>query len=154
MTVAKTIENFLEQHRVGYRVSDHSRAMSSKQTAAAAHVPPADVAKAVVLGDANGYVMAVVPADRYVELHRLTDKLGRQLEVVNETRLAPVFKDCEIGAIPPLGPAYHMETIVDESLVGRKKVWFAAGDHDHLICVDGEDFVRLLGQARFARLSH
>jgi prolyl-tRNA editing enzyme YbaK/EbsC (Cys-tRNA(Pro) deacylase) len=43
---------------------------------------------------------------------------------------------------------------VDESLVGRNKVWFVAGDHYRLIAVDGDDFVRMLGRAQFGRFSH
>ena len=47
-----------------------------------------------------------------------------------------------------------METVVDESLVGRKEIWFVAGDHYRLIRVDGDDFVRLLARAQFGRFSH
>lgn len=154
MTVAKTIESFLQQHAVHYTVLEHPRSLSSRETVGATHLAPADIAKAVILGDDKGYVMAVIPSDRYVELHQLSEKLGRKLDLISESRLAPVFKDCEPGAIPPIGPAYNMETIVDESLVGRKKVWFVAGDHYRLFAVDGDDFVRLLGQAQFSRFSH
>lgn len=154
MTIAKTVENYLQQNGVHYTVLDHPPSISSKQTAAAAHVPPRQLAKAVVLWDRNGYVMAVVPSDHYVELHKLSGKLGRRLELLNETRLAPVFGDCEPGAIPPLGPAYNVETIVDDSLVGQERIWFVGGDHNRLIGVSGDDFLHLLRQARYARLSH
>lgn len=155
MSVAKTVENFLHQHAVPYTVVEHPRSLSSKETADTAHLSPRDVAKAVVLGDDEGHVvMAVVPGDRYVEVHKLAEKVGRQLHLVSEDRVEPIFKDCEPGAIPPLGPAYQMETIVDESLVGRRKVWFVAGDHYRLVAVAGDDFVRLLGQAQFGRFSH
>jgi Ala-tRNA(Pro) deacylase len=154
MTIAKTVEKFLNEHAVRYKVLEHPRSMSSRETANASHLPPSDIAKAVVLGDDKGYVMAVLPSDRHVELHKLAEKLGRSLDLVSEARLGAVFKDCEPGAIPPLGPAYNMETIVDESLVGHDKIWFVAGDHDRLCAVSGEDFVRLLSRARFARFSH
>ena len=154
MTVARTLENYLREHAVPYKVVEHPRAVSSKATAGAAHLEPDDVAKAVLLGDERGYVMAVLPGGRHVELHKLCDKLRRKLGLVSEERLARVFQDCELGAIPPIGPAYNIETVVDESLVGRKRVWFVGGDHDRLLAVEGEDFVRLLGRARFGRFSH
>ncbi|MFL6647270.1 MAG: YbaK/EbsC family protein, partial [Sulfurifustaceae bacterium] len=94
------------------------------------------------------------PADHHVEMRTLCEKLGRRLDLVAESRLPPIFKDCELGAIPPIGPAYNIETIVDASLVGRKKIWFVAGDHYRLLGVDGKDFVRMLASAQFSQFSH
>ncbi len=154
MNLAKTVESYLQQYGIAYTVVHHLPSMSSKQTALAAHVPPHRIAKAVILADDRGYLMAVVPGNRHVELHSLCEKLGRRLELVSEDRIAPVFQDCEVGAIPPLGPAYGMETIVDDSLVGQKQVYFVGGEHDKLVCVDGEEFLRLLGPTRYGQFSH
>lgn len=154
MGIAKTVERYLREHKTNYVVVHHRPSMSSKETAQAAHVPPDQIAKAVVLADDRGFLMVVIPADRHVELHRLSDKFRRRLALVAEQRIAPIFKDCELGAIPPLGPAYGMQTIVDDSLVGRKHVFFVAGDHDDLIRVDGEAFVHLLSSAQHGQFSH
>lgn len=154
MTIAKTVENYLRQNDVAYSILEHPPTISSKQTAEAVHLAPGQVAKAVVLWDERGYVMAVVPGDRYVDVHKLSKKLGRHLELLDESRIGSVFKDCEAGAIPPIGPAYNMETIIDESLVGQEEIYFVGGDHDRLIGVDGEDFLHLLRQARYGRFSH
>jgi Ala-tRNA(Pro) deacylase len=154
MTIAKTVERYLQEHGTSYTLVHHPPSLSSKQTAAVAHVQPDQIAKAVVLGDDKGFLMAVIPGDRHVELHKLSDKLRRQFVLVSEQRIAPIFKDCELGAIPPLGPAYGMHTIVDDSLVGREHVFFVGGDHDNLMRVDGEAFVRLLGEAQHGQFSH
>lgn len=154
MTIAKTVEHYLQEHGTEYTVVRHRPAMSSKETAAAAQVPAEEIAKAVVLGDERGFVMAVIPGDRHVQLHKLSEKFHRRFALVAEQRIAPIFKDCEPGAIPPLGPAYGMATVVDDSLVGRSYVFFVAGDHDNLVRVDGEAFVRLLGSAQHGQFSH
>jgi Ala-tRNA(Pro) deacylase len=112
------------------------------------------MAKAVVLADRGGYVMAVVPGSRHVSVKTLCKKLGRELVLVQEDSLIPVFKDCARGAIPPLGPAYGIETIVDDSLVGQPEIYFEAGDHEELIRVNGEQFLSLLRQARHGQFSH
>lgn len=154
MSIARTIENYLRENAVAYTVIEHSRSMSTRQTAEAAHMPAEQIAKAVILFDENGYLMAVIPGDCHVELDKLSRRLGRRLHLADETRITSVFQDCQPGAIPPLGPAYNIETIVDESLVGRPKVCFVGGDHDRLICVDGGDFVRLLQPAAYGHFSH
>ncbi|MFL6656282.1 MAG: aminoacyl-tRNA deacylase [Sulfurifustis sp.] len=154
MSAARTVEAFLLEHAVRYTVLEHPRSLSSKETSSVTHLPPDEIAKAVILGDEKGYLMAVIPADHHVEMRTLCEKLGRRLDLVAESRLPPIFKDCELGAIPPIGPAYNIETIVDASLVGRKKIWFVAGDHYRLLGVDGKDFVRMLASAQFSQFSH
>lgn len=154
MTIAHTVTDFLQKQHVAYDVVSHPHTDSSKGTARAAHVPADCLAKAVVLTDAKGYLMAVVPGDCHVDLHTLSRKLGRRLELVSENRLPPVFKDCDPGAVPPLGPAYGMETIMDDRLVGQPQIYFEAGDHQQLIRVSGEQFVSLLKEARHGRFCH
>lgn len=154
MTIAKTVEDYLQQNRIAYDVVPHPHTSSTRGTVQTAHVPADRVAKAVVLHDDSGYVMAVVPGSRHVSVKTLSKKLGRELSLAEEGSLVPVFKDCEVGAIPPLGPAYGMETIVDDSLVGQPEIYFEAGDHEELIRVKGEQFLSLLREARHGQFTH
>jgi Ala-tRNA(Pro) deacylase len=154
MAIAQTVSGYLQSRHVNYDVIAHPYSDSSRKTAEMAHVPPEQLAKAVVLNDQHGFLMAVVSGDRYVSLEDLRKKLGRRLNLAPETRLAQVFRDCVSGAIPPLGPAYGMETIMDDSLVGQPEVYFESGDHRGLIRVNGEEFLTLLREAMHGQFSH
>ncbi len=154
MPVAKTVMSYLQSRQIPYTVVPHRRTVSTRETAQAAHVSPERMAKAVVFWDRHGYLMAVLPGDRHVGVEMLSSKLGRNLALADESRIAPVFEDCDLGAIPPIGPAYGMETIVDDGLVGLPEVYFEAGDHEDLICVDGEQFLQMLKQAGHGQFSH
>jgi Ala-tRNA(Pro) deacylase len=147
MTLARSLEDYLRERGVGYEVLPHRPTHLSLESAHVSHVPAACFAKAVVLGDEQGYVMAVTPADHRLRLGVLHHRLGRRLGLATEQELRRLFKDCEPGAIPPLGPLYGMEVIVDEALDGRPEVYFEAGNHRDLIRVSGEDFRRLLPDA-------
>ena len=46
-----------------------------------------------------------------------------------------------------------METIVDESLVGRVEVYFETGDLEELIRVAGEQFLRIMNKTWIGRFS-
>ena len=81
-------------------------------------------------------------------------ELGRDLELVAEDEFSRLFPDCEPGAVPPLGPAYQIETFLDEALTMLANVYFEAGDHEHLVHVNGEDFKTLLSGARQGHYSH
>lgn len=154
MPVAQTVVDYLQARHIPYTVLPHRRSKSSRETAESAHVSVEQMAKAVIFWDREGYLMAVVPGDRHVGVETLSSKLGRELTLADESRIAPVFKDCDLGAIPPLGPAYGMETIVDDSLVGLPEIYFESGDHEDIIRVDGEQFLLMLSPARHGQFSH
>ena len=71
----------------------------------------------------------------------------------NEIDLADVFSDCETGAVPALGPAYDLDTIVDPSLRGQQDIYFEGGDHKELVHLAGEDFEELMEEAEFMHCS-
>lgn len=155
MSIAQTVIQCLQQRRIPYDVVAHPRTASTRATVSCSQIPPERMAKAVLLSDTHGgYVMAVLPGSRYVNVKTLSRKLNRQLSLVEERQLPLVFNDCERGAIPPLGPAYGIETILDDSLVGQPEIYFEAGDHEELIRVNGEQFLSLLRQARHGQFSH
>lgn len=152
--IAKTVVDCLQRGHVSYDIIAHPRTSTARDAAQSVHVPVERVAKAVLLRDGRGYVMAVVPACRYVSVKTLGRKLRRRLSLAREDGLQPIFNDCDLGAIPPLGPAYGVQTAVDDSLVGQPEVYFEGGDHEELIRVSGEQFLTLLREAWYGRFSH
>jgi Ala-tRNA(Pro) deacylase len=148
MAIAITLENCLSQMRLPFEVMLHPKALTSIRTANAARIPPHQMAKAVVLEDEMGYVMAILPADRRVHLGALRVQLGRTMGLATEPELGAMFKDCVLGAIPPLGAAYGIEAVVDDELMEGSEVYFEAGDHEEVVRMQRDDFLRLLGPAR------
>ena len=65
-----------------------------------------------------------------------------------------MFKDCDLGAIPPCATSYGMRTYVDESLLEEPEIWFEAGDHMELVHMDREQFMNLMSDAERGRFSH
>jgi Ala-tRNA(Pro) deacylase len=153
MTIAATVESCLERHRLPYALISHPRAVSSRETAAAAAVAPHQIAKAVLLHDERGYLMVVLPSHCYVPLRELSERLGRNLRLAQDSELAALFGDCEAGAVPPLGPDYGIETLVDEALFRQPHVCFVPGGHTGLLCVTQDAFRTLMRDARPAAIA-
>jgi Ala-tRNA(Pro) deacylase len=149
MGIPSTIRAFLDSRDTDYTVVLHPHSESSMRTAEAAQVSGDRVAKAVLLKDENGYLLAVLPASFTVQVGALQDLLERPVELAPEADLAVVFPDCEVGAVPALGPAYDIPTVIDDSLVKLPEIYFEAGDHEELIQVTGAAFADLLGQAEY-----
>ena len=154
MAVAETVQRFLEQLSVEYDLVPHPHTGSSHETAEAAHVREDHIAKAVIVKDLAGYAMVVVPASNWVEVEHLRKELNRDLHLATEDELAKLFGDCEAGAVPPLGPAYGVETFLDQAMTSLANVYFEAGDHEQLVHTAGDDFLTLLGGVRHGYYSH
>ncbi len=147
MSLAQTVESFLSDRHIPYTTELHPVSTSSLATAHSAHVDEECLAKSVLLGDERGFVLAVLPASRRLALDRLRQELGRSLYLIPEDEMAQLFPDCAIGAVPPIGAAYGLPTVLDASLEEREEIFFEGGDHETLVRVDGDAFLDLLESA-------
>jgi len=154
MTIAKRLKQHLDAQGVSYDTVAHPRTISALESAEAAHVPGDAVAKTVVIHHEEGYVLAVVPSSHRVDLTALQELLDRRLGLASEREIDKLFDDCDSGAVPPVGAAYGLPTLLDRSLKGRPAIWFEGGDHRTLVQVSGTDFDRLMEDARQEDFSH
>lgn len=154
MTVPTSVESYLVRQSVRYDVIPHPHTSDSAHTAQAAHVPGDRLAKSVLLEDGGGYLLAVIPSTHRVDLGAVRRFLGRDLGLATEREIGHLFGDCEPGAVPPLGPAFGLEAIVDERLFDLDDVYFEAGDHCGVVHVAGRDFQRLMADLPRGRFSH
>jgi Ala-tRNA(Pro) deacylase len=153
MTIAARVESYLREHAVSFELVPHRTTGSTHESALAAHVAEDHIAKAVVLRDAQGDAMAVIPGNTWLQLDALNRDTNRDFGLEEESAMSRLFPDCAEGAIPALGPAYGLETFLDQSLTTLAKIYFEAGDHKHLVQVKGEDFQSLLRGTRHGHFS-
>jgi len=152
--IPSRLSSYLDQHGVRYDICPHTHSHSSAETARSAHVPPGQLAKAVLLEHDDGCVMAVIPADKNVMLHEVSRMLGhKELHLADENRIASLFEDCERGALPPLGMAWGIETVVDDELEACDEVYLEGGDHEQLLRISRDQFHALMSDARHGRIA-
>lgn len=153
MATALALEQYLAGHGVAYHVLLHAPTMSSLHTAEASHVSANELAKAVVLKHDEGYLVAVLPASRHLEWKALSNWLNQNIALATEEEIAWLFPDCAPGAVPPIGEAYGIETIVDDSIAEQSDIYFEGGDHATLIHMAGPAFCRLTARAKHGGFS-
>lgn len=146
MAIAMTLKSYLDKHEIDYDAVEHSHTESAIDSAKSAHVPPHKVAKAVVLKDEAGVMVAVLPSNNRLNLAWVNEELERKLELASEDSLRELFKDCETGAVPALSNAYGLKVIWDDQLRHASDIYIEAGDHEHLIHMKGEDFQKLMSR--------
>ncbi len=153
MSLSRVLESYLSDRHATYTVETHAASTTSVDTARLAHIDEDSLVKSVVLQDERGFVLAVLPASCRLQLDRIQDKLGRRLHLCSENDVVRLFPDCALGAVPPLGAAYGLPTVLDVSLEGRDEVFFEGGDHESLVRMDGGEFFGLLATASVAEIS-
>jgi Ala-tRNA(Pro) deacylase len=154
MTIAKKLQDYIDGEGIPYDTVAHHRTATASQSAQAAHVPGSRLAKSVVVHHEMGYVLAVVPSNHRVEFSTLQEVVDRRLGLASEDEVGTLFDDCDIGAVPPIGSAYDVPVILDQSLGEAGDIYFEGGDHKTLVHVSGSDFRNLMKDARIARFSH
>jgi Ala-tRNA(Pro) deacylase len=153
MSIPQTVAKFLDRNKARYTVITHPYTESSMESAEAAHISGEKIAKGVLLKDEGGYILAVLPATHSLQINALRSFTGRELELAPEAELENVFPDCAPGAVPAIGPAYGVETLVDEALTRQEELYFEAGDHELLLKVSEPKFEAMLQPARFGAFS-
>jgi len=154
MGVPDTVANFLHAKGIDFQLITHPTSHYSVETAQLAHIPRARLAKAVVLEDGNRYVLAVVPANRRVNGAAIDRIFHQHFEITPEDDFPMLFRDCHPGAVPPIGAAYGIETVVDDAMTEPPEVYLEAGDHEHLILLDHASFLKLIADAQRGPISH
>ena len=154
MAIAITLKEYMDNHDVEYDVVHHDKSHNSMETAQRAHVSGNQLAKTVVLEDEQGFVMVVVPATHRVEMGTVQRFLQRHVILAEEPELQRIFTDCELGALPPVGDPYGVETMIDDSLAEQADIYFEAGDHEALIHMSCEQFEMMMVDAERGSFSH
>jgi len=153
MAIALTLQQYMQDQHIPFDVISHAKTRSSNETASTAHVSGNCLAKTVILEDELGYVMVVLPASHQVMLSAVDEQMRRRLTLASEAELPRLFTDCALGAIPPIGDAYGIETMVDDSLAEQTDIYFEAGDHELLVHVSNEQFDTMMTNAMHGNFS-
>lgn len=145
MMIPRKLTQFLKKNKVYYQVLVHPPAFTSPETAHAGHIPGKALAKVVMAAVGGTDAMVVVPSNRTVDMFKLSTALGtNDVHIEEEKEFKDLFRDCELGAMPPFGPLYHMPCYVDEGLKENKRLYFNAGNHEGCLEISTEDFLRVV----------
>lgn len=144
-TRVEAVMDFLDAEGLVHEVVEHPSATSAVDLAHSVHALLKHTAKTLVLVDGPAYSIAVIPASRRLDLHKLRELLGAtgQLRLADEAEIARDFPWSEVGALPPFGPMLPAAAVFDESLLEAKRILCPAGDHRHGVLVDPRDVVRV-----------
>lgn len=139
------LENYLRENGAPYSLHHHPPAFTAQAVAESEHISGKSVAKVVVVFKDGAMVMLALPANLRVNLTKAAEALGaREVRLAREDEFQAAFPDCDVGAMPPFGNLYDLETYVDKNLEGSQEMVFNAGTHEDTIHLQYADFERLV----------
>lgn len=144
MPVSK-LTNYLDENNIKYVIVQHSKAFTAQEVAASAHIPGRQMAKPVMVNVDGDLKMIVLPSTHDIDFDALKDTLSAsEAELASEDDFENLFPDCKLGAMPPFGNLYDIDTLVSESLIGDVEIAFNAGSHKEVVKMDYSDFESLV----------
>jgi Ala-tRNA(Pro) deacylase len=147
MIILDRLISYLELRGCWYRHDVHRLSFTARETAIADHISPRSFAKAVIVHFEEGFAMAVLPADRAVDLGELRAAFGcSHLRLAMEREIAELFADCDLGAMPPMGNGtlYEIPVYADGLLMAEDTISFNAGTHRDVIRMKVDDWSDLV----------
>jgi len=138
------VVKYLKSNKVKFELRHHPARYTAREVAAAEHITGEEVAKVVILKADDRTVMCVLPATCVIDVEKAKKALGAgKVALATEDEMADLFPDCEVGAMPPFGAEYSLETYVDEHLAEDEEVLIPAGTHEDSVLLAWDDYQRL-----------
>ena len=149
MSTSITIRRYLNRQDVRYATTEFSGGQEDMFVKGNEKINPTQIARAVVLKDLRGMLMAVLPGPNSLDLSAINRQLHRNLREAEVNDYQNVFADCTPGILPPLGEAYGFETVIDDGLLDQEIIYFVSGNSNELVRISGYDFQLLHSNAWF-----
>jgi len=138
------VVKYLKSNRVRFQLRHHPARYTAQEVAAAEHISGEEVAKVVILKADERHVMCVLPATCIVDMEQAAEAIGAgQVSLATEDEIGHIFPDCEVGAMPPFGAEYDLETFVDTRLAEDDEILIPAGTHEDSVRLAWTDYQRL-----------
>lgn len=139
------LADYLDEHGKKYITVEHSKAFTAQEVAASAHIPGKDMVKTVMVKADGDMKMVVLPSTHDVDFEAIKDALdAEEVELASEEEFENLFPDCELGAMPPFGNFYNIDTLVAEALTEGNEIAFNAGTHKEVVKMAYSDYEELV----------
>jgi Ala-tRNA(Pro) deacylase len=145
MTAQERLAAYLQEQGVEFSMHHHPKAYTAQEVAAVEHVSGHRFVKVVIVKGDDDLAMMCVPASLDVDLDAAAEAMEvEQVRLAEEEEFAPIFSDCEVGAMPPFGNLYNVPVYMDETLEEDERIVFNGGSHRETFEIAIDDFERLV----------
>ena len=149
MTTHEKLLQLLDENHIGYRLCEHIAEGHSEEIAKIRGNDPHQAMKALVILAKNTkkdfhYHLAILPADKMIDLAALKEHLAVKKVIFAPLDKAREVTGCEIGAIPPFVFDPDMTLIIDPGVKDNEEIVFNAGLLTKSIFMNLQDYLQIV----------
>ena len=155
MLLPKKLVNFLEKNKIKYDVLEHRIVYTAFDKAKTLKVKPNIVGKTLALKVDRDLVVVLLTANKNIDKVKLKkiinlyrkktkEKAVKKIDFASERLIKNRFKGIKLGAIPPFGNLFKMQTIVSRSLLNKPKIIISSGCYDKSIKIKGSSLKKAM----------
>lgn len=133
-TLPDLLEKQLQRHAIAYQLHQaHETGPDSQRV------------EACLLGDAEGMVLTLIPADHLLDLCQLQQLTQRELQPVRDRQLQQILSHYQLGQLPGLPALLDATCIIEKKLLDEPRVWLPSGLPGRWLEVDRRALLTLSG---------
>ncbi len=137
MIVAHSLQTYLEQRNLNYKVHPHNFETSASVLCQEMGIEPDQFAVPIVLQTSKkATLMAVIPLSAALDLNRLRALLQRDFNYAQESEIESWFNGLVLAALPPIPGPFGVPCIVERSLLNQPRIFMRGGSNNGLISMD------------------
>lgn len=135
------LKRLLDGKGVKYTVLEHKPVKTSEEAAKVRGTDMSMAPKAMILKNDDGeFIMVCVPADSRVNLEKVSEVVGKKVNVTSAEEVEEQF-GIKVGAVPPFGKLFGIEMYLDKDFWDKDEVVFNAGRRDRSIRMKAQDLI-------------
>ncbi len=155
MLLPKKLINFLEKNKVSYDVLEHRTVYTAFDKAKTLKVKPNIVGKTLALKVDRELIVVLLTANKNIDKIKLKkiinlyrkkekEKAVKKIDFASERLIKNRFKGVKLGAIPPFGNLFKIQTIVSRSLLNKPEIIISSGCYDKSIRMKGASLKKII----------
>ena len=123
----------LKKQGIPFEILFHQPAFHARDEAHRLGIPLGDVAKTILIETRGGHALAVIPASRRLDMHRVHEALGdHDCRLATEDEIRIRFPAYPLGALPPLSSELGIPIYVDPEVAAHGNVVFATSQSESI----------------------
>lgn len=142
MPLTKKLENFLKKHKIKYQILNHKTVYTAFDKSQTLKVSPKKVVKTLILKIDKNLAFVLIPGDKKLDLRKVK-KLGKNVSLATEKLLQRKLKGTKVGAVPPFGSLWKLQTFGDKLLKKQKEIIVNGGDWQTSLLISPKELEKI-----------
>ncbi len=145
MAIPQKIIKFLEKNKAKYEIIKHRTVYTAFDKAATLRLPPKIIGKTLVVKLDKNQALILISANKNLDKQKLR-KLAKakSIDFIKEAWMKKNLKGIKIGAIPPFGSIWKLQTFMDRGLTDNPKIIINSGDYNFSIKISPANLKKLI----------